>query len=52
MKISEYINELKIMQADHGDLECEDSYGDPIGLPELNDDDDTVDPVYVLADKA
>jgi len=49
MRASELIQQLQDLIDRHGDHEVEDSYGEPVGLPEYNDEDS---PVIVLCDKA
>lgn len=49
MKASQLIEELQALINKHGDLECQDSYGERIDSPEFNTDDGEV---FVVADKA
>lgn len=44
---SEYVSKMQMLISVHGDLECVDAEGNPMGEPEFNDDDE---PCFVLAD--
>lgn len=46
-KAIEYVQKLRDLIDEHGDLECVDAEGSPMGEPEFNDDDE---PCFVLAD--
>ena len=50
MKASELVTHLQKLMANHGDLECVDSYEDPITVPEFNDDGG--EELFVLAERA